>query len=53
LRIGKGARIGAKAGVMRDIPAGEEHLGAPSMPVREFMRQVAVLKRLTKPQKSE
>ena len=53
LRIGKGARIGAKAGVMRDVPAGEEQLGAPSMPVREFMRQVAALKRLTKPQKSE
>lgn len=53
LRIGKGARIGAMAGVMRDVPAGEEQLGAPAMPVKEFMRQVATLKRLTKPQKSE
>lgn len=53
LRIGMGARIGAKAGVMRDVPAGEEQLGAPAMPVREFMKQVATLKRLTKPQKSE
>lgn len=53
LRIGMGARIGAKSGVMRDVPAGEEQLGAPAMPVREFMRQVAALKRLTKPQKSE
>lgn len=53
LRIGMGARIGAKAGVMRDVPAGEEHLGAPSMPIREFMRQVATLKRLTKDHKSE
>lgn len=53
LRIGKGAKIGAKAGVMRDVPAGEDQLGAPSMPVRDFMRQVAVLKRLTKDQKSE
>lgn len=53
LRIGKGARIGAMAGVMRDVPAGEEQLGAPSMPVKEFMRQVVALKRLTKYQKSE
>jgi len=53
LRIGKGARIGAMAGVMRDIPAGEEHMGAPSMPVKEFMRQFTTLKRLTKYKKSE
>lgn len=53
LRIGMGARIGAKAGVMRNVPAGEEQLGAPAMPVKEFMRQIATLKRLTKPQKSE
>lgn len=53
LRIGMGARIGAKAGVMKDVPAGEEQLGAPAMPVKEFMRQVVALKRLTKPQKSE
>ena len=48
LRIGKGARIGAKAGVMKNVPAGEEQLGAPAMPVKEFMRQVIALKRLTK-----
>lgn len=53
LRIGMGARIGAMAGVMRDVPAGEEQLGAPSMPVKDFMRQVVALKRLTKPQKGE
>lgn len=53
LRIGMGARIGAKAGVMKDVPAGEEQLGAPAVPVKEFMRQVVALKRLTKPQKSE
>ena len=53
LTIGMGARIGAKAGVMRNVPPGEEHMGAPSMPIRDFMKQVAILKRLTKPQKSE
>ncbi|PZO84543.1 MAG: UDP-3-O-(3-hydroxymyristoyl)glucosamine N-acyltransferase, partial [Micavibrio aeruginosavorus] len=53
LKIGMGARIGAKSGVMKDVPAGEEQLGIPAMPVKEFMRQVVALKRLTKPQKSE
>ena len=53
LHIGMGAQIGAKAGVMRDVPAGEQQLGAPSMPIREFMKQVATLKRLTKDRKSE
>ncbi len=53
LKIGQGARIGAQSGVMRDIPAWEEQLGSPAMPAKQFMRQVAALKRLTKPQKSE
>lgn len=55
LRIGKGARIGAKAGVMRDVAPGEEHLGAPSMPSKEYMRQLVTLKRLAahKPPASE
>lgn len=53
LRIGMGARIGAMAGVMRDVPAGEEQLGTPAMPAKDFMRQVVALKRLTKHQKSE
>lgn len=48
LKIGKGAKIGAKAGVMRNIPDGEEQLGSPAMPVRQFMRQVAALRKLAK-----
>lgn len=53
LRVGMGARIGAQSGVMRDVLAGEEQLGTPAMPIREFMKQVATLKRLTKTYKSE
>lgn len=53
LTIGRGARIGAQSGVMKDIPAGEEHFGIPSQPIKQAMRQIATLKRLTKPQKSE
>jgi UDP-3-O-[3-hydroxymyristoyl] glucosamine N-acyltransferase len=48
LHIGKGARVAAQSGVMRDIPAGEEQMGAPAMPARQFMRQVAALNRLIK-----
>jgi UDP-3-O-[3-hydroxymyristoyl] glucosamine N-acyltransferase len=53
LTIGRGARIGAQSGVMKDVPAGEEHFGIPSQPIKQAMRQIATLKRLTKPQKSE
>jgi UDP-3-O-[3-hydroxymyristoyl] glucosamine N-acyltransferase len=47
LRIGKGARVGAQAGVMADVPPGAALVGSPAQPRREFFRQVAVLKRLT------
>ncbi len=53
LRIGKGARIGAQSGVMKDIPAGDEQIGSPAMPAKDFMRQVVMLKRLTKYKKGE
>jgi UDP-3-O-[3-hydroxymyristoyl] glucosamine N-acyltransferase len=48
LRIGKRARIGAQAGVMSDVAGGTEVLGAPAMPVRDFFRQVAALRRLAR-----
>lgn len=53
LKIGMGARIGAMAGVMKNVPPGEEQLGVPAIPVKNFMRQVVALKRLTKNQKTE
>jgi len=46
--IGKGARIGAQSGVMADVPAGASYFGYPARPVREAMRGVAALARLTK-----
>lgn len=48
LRIGKGARIAAQSGLMRDVPAGEEQMGYPAIPMRQFMRQIATLNRLIK-----
>jgi UDP-3-O-[3-hydroxymyristoyl] glucosamine N-acyltransferase len=46
LAVGSGARIAAQAGVMRDVAPGEQVVGAPAVPSREFFRQVAALKRL-------
>ncbi len=46
LHLGTGARIGAQAGVMADVPAGTSVVGSPAMPIKEFFRQVAVLKGL-------
>jgi UDP-3-O-[3-hydroxymyristoyl] glucosamine N-acyltransferase len=46
LRIGRKARIGAQAGVMSDVPAEADVVGSPAQPLREFFRQVALLRRM-------
>ena len=43
LNIGSGARIAAKAGLMRDVPAGATVSGIPAVPIADFMRQTAIL----------
>lgn len=48
LQVGDGAQIGAQAGVMSDVPAGARIVGAPAMDAREFFRQQATLRRLSK-----
>lgn len=48
LRVGKGARIAAHSGVMRNIPPGEEQMGYPAVPIKQFMRQVATIKKIIK-----
>ncbi len=51
LRIGRGARIGAQAGVMSDVSSGMEVVGFPAQPKRAFFRQVATLRRITEREK--
>ncbi|MEJ0017302.1 MAG: UDP-3-O-(3-hydroxymyristoyl)glucosamine N-acyltransferase [Acetobacteraceae bacterium] len=48
LLIGTGSQIGAQAGVISDAPAGSILLGSPAQPRKEFFRQVATLKRMTR-----
>ncbi len=53
LRIGRGAQIGAQAGVMADVPAGAIMLGTPAQPRNDFFRGVATLKRLSRRAKAD
>ena len=46
--IGAKARVGAQGGIMSDVPAGADVVGSPALPVREFFRNVAVLRRLAR-----
>jgi UDP-3-O-[3-hydroxymyristoyl] glucosamine N-acyltransferase len=46
--IGDRASLGAQSGVMADVPAGARWIGSPAQPVRDFMKGVAVLRRLAR-----
>ena len=46
LHVGEGARIGAKSGVMGDIEAGATVGGFPARPLKEWLRGIAVLRRI-------
>ena len=46
LHIGDGARIGAKSGVMSDVEIGVTVGGFPARPLKEWLRGIAVLRRI-------
>jgi UDP-3-O-[3-hydroxymyristoyl] glucosamine N-acyltransferase len=48
LRIGRGAEIGAQAGVISDLAPGAKVLGSPAHSIKDFFRQIATLKKMTK-----
>jgi UDP-3-O-[3-hydroxymyristoyl] glucosamine N-acyltransferase len=48
LKIGSMVKIAAKSGVTRDIPDGEEWMGYPAQPMKQFLRQVAYLNKSIK-----
>ncbi len=51
LKIGAGARIAAQSGIMRDVGMGQEMMGYPAVPIKQFMKQVAILRKMTKTNK--
>ncbi|MGO9045852.1 MAG: UDP-3-O-(3-hydroxymyristoyl)glucosamine N-acyltransferase [Xanthobacteraceae bacterium] len=46
--VGSGAMLGAQSGYMSDVPAGARWIGSPAQPVREFMKSVAILRKLAR-----
>jgi len=52
LTIGQGSRIAAQSGIIQDLPAGSEVMGSPALPIKQHLRQIALLKKLTKPKKN-
>lgn len=48
LKIGSGAQIGAKSGVMSNVEPMKKMMGAPAQEGHEFMRQMVALRGLTK-----
>ena len=48
LKIGMGARIAAQSGIMRDVEAGAEMMGSPALPIKQYMRQVATMKKFSR-----
>ena len=48
LTIGDYSQIGAQSGIIQDVEPGAKLFGTPAVPIREFFRQVTMLKKLTK-----
>jgi UDP-3-O-[3-hydroxymyristoyl] glucosamine N-acyltransferase len=46
LTVGAGARLAARAGVTQDVAAGERVGGYPAQPVKQWHRQVVLLKKM-------
>ncbi|WP_417515177.1 UDP-3-O-(3-hydroxymyristoyl)glucosamine N-acyltransferase [Minwuia sp.] len=46
ITVGDQVRIGAKSGVMGDLESGATVIGQPAIPVKEFWRQLAAIRRL-------
>jgi UDP-3-O-[3-hydroxymyristoyl] glucosamine N-acyltransferase len=49
--IGDGAQIAARSGLMHDVPAGEKWGGVPAQPIKDWFREVSVLRSLVRNKK--
>ena len=48
VEIGDGTRIGAKSGVAHSVRAGQEMIGIPAVPKKEFFRNMVQIQRLSR-----
>lgn len=48
LEIGSGVQVAAQSGIMRNVASGEKICGSPARPIREFMRGVAAIEKMSK-----
>lgn len=46
LHIGAGTQVAGQSGVTKDIPPGQKLMGSPAMPMKKYLKQVAILKRI-------
>jgi UDP-3-O-[3-hydroxymyristoyl] glucosamine N-acyltransferase len=48
LKIGMGAQIAAQSGLLSDVPAGQKWGGSPAVPMRDWLKSIVLLQKLTK-----
>jgi UDP-3-O-[3-hydroxymyristoyl] glucosamine N-acyltransferase len=53
VEIGEGAQIGAQSGVHGNVPAGARYGGYPASPMKNWIREVAALRRLAKKSRAD
>ena len=53
ITIGAGSKMAAQSGVIKDLAPGSEVIGSPAMPIKQHVRQMALLKKLTNPPKND
>lgn len=46
IKIGAGSKIAAQSGIMRDLEPKSEVMGTPAVPIKQFMRQTAIMSRM-------
>ncbi len=47
IKIGAGSKIAAQSGIMRDLEPKSEVMGSPAVPIKQFMRQTAMLSKMS------
>ena len=46
--VGSGAMLGAQSGYMSDVPSGQRWMGSPAQPLRDYMKSVALLRKVAR-----